>query len=173
MHAVFAPRAVFALESCEQFYCKSKFVTADKLIEGQPFLKLKDENIKMLLEKPEIIDAFTIYVLNHFADSMITPDCVKFSTEDMLQDIPLTLEHIVLQHFRHSPNNNDKLFTKEIIKTIENQTDYEETVITKDLLSIILKCGVGSRMSNGKIKKNGKQASGYTNIVFINPVDQN
>jgi len=157
---------VDALESCEQFYCKSKFVTKDNLIEGQPFLKLKDDNIKILLDKPEIIDAFTIYVLNHFADSMTTPDSVKFSTEDMLQDIPLTLEHIVLKHFRHSPNNNDKLFTDDIVEKIR-ETEFEGSVGTKELQAIILKCGVGCRASNGKITIDGRKLSGYTNIIFV------
>ena len=41
---------VDAYESCEQFYCKSKFVIQEEWIEGQPFLKLKDENIKTLFE---------------------------------------------------------------------------------------------------------------------------
>jgi len=157
---------VDALQSCEQFYCKNKFVTKENLIEGQPFLKLKDDNIKILLDKPEIIDAFTIYVLNHFADSMITPDSVKFSTQDMLQDIPLTLEHIVLKHFRHSPNNNDKLFTDDIIEKI-NETMFEGLIGLKELQIIILKCGVGYRTGNGNIRIGGVQKKGYTNITFI------
>ena len=35
---------VDALENCEQFYCKSKFVSKEELIEGQNFLKLKDDS---------------------------------------------------------------------------------------------------------------------------------
>jgi len=155
-----------ALENCEQFYCKSKFVTKENLIEGQPFLKLKDDNIKTLLDKPEIIDAFTIYVLNHFANSMETPESVKFSTEDMLEDIPLTLEQIVLKHFRRSPNNNDKLFTENIIENIR-ETEFDGSISTKELQSIILKCGVGNRASNGKITIDGRKLSGYTNIKFV------
>ena len=161
---------VDALESCEQFYCKSKFVSEEDLIEGQPFLKLRDDTIKMLLEKPEIIDAFTIYVLNHFQDSMETPDSVKFSTEEMVSDIPLSLEEIVLKHFRYSDSDTDRLFTEDIINNIEDKTDYEGSVGTKELQSIILKCGVGRRNNNGKITINGKKQSGYTNIVFINPI---
>jgi len=120
------------------------------------FLELKDDNIKILLDKSEMIDAFTIYVLNHFADSMVTPDSVQFCTEDMLQDIPLTLEHIVLQHFRHSTNNSDELFTDEIIEKIR-ETEFEGTVGTKELQAISLKCGVGCRASNGKITIDGRK----------------
>ena len=56
---------------------------------------MKDNNIKSLLEKPEIIDAFTIYLMGHFADSMAIPDVVKYSKQDMKQDDPITLETIV------------------------------------------------------------------------------
>ena len=157
---------VDAYESCEQFYCKSKFVTQDELIEGQPFLKLKDENIKTLLENKGIIDAFTIYVLDHFADSMVTPDSVKFSTQDMLQDIPENLENIVLKNFRHSKNNNDKMFTDDIIEKIR-ETDYDGCVGTKEVQTIILKCGVGCRTGNGNVRIGGIQKKGYTNITFI------
>lgn len=158
---------VDALESCEQFYCKSKFVREDELIEGQPFLKLKDDNIKNLIDKPEIIDAFTIYIVEHFADYMETPDIVKCSTGDMLQDIPLTLEQVVLKHFRRSDDVNDKLFTDEIICNISDKTDFEGSIDIKLLSTIILKCNVGSRSTNGNIRKAGKQAKGFFNIIFI------
>ena len=136
------------------------------MIEGQPFLKLKDENIKTLLENPEIIDAFKIYVLNHFADSMVLPDSVKFSIQDMLQDIPVNLENIVLKSFRHSKNNNGKMFTDDIVGII-NETEYEGCVALKELQIIILKCGVGHRTSNGNIRIGGIQKKRYTNITFI------
>lgn len=158
---------VDALESCEQFYCKSKFVSKDALIEGQPFLKLKDDNIKNLIEKPEIIDAFTIYVLNHFADFMETPDIVKCSTSDMIADIPLTLEEIILKHFRYSRNHDDKLFTDDIITYIKEKTEYEGVIDIKLLPTIILKCGVGTRSKNGNIRINGKQFKGFSNIVLL------
>ena len=87
---------------------------------------------------------------------MTTPDSVKFSTEDMLQDIPVTLEHIVLKHFRHSPNTNDKLFTDDIVEKIR-ETEFEGSVGTKELQAIILKCGVGCRASNRKITIDGRK----------------
>ena len=159
-----------ALESCEQFYCKSKFVSKEELIEDQPFLKLKDENIKSLIEQPEIIDAFTLYILNHFQDKLTTPESVKLSTNDMQNDIPITLEQIILKHFRRTKNPNDKLFTLEIQELIGNickENDYECSVDTKELASVILKTGIGLRPSNDKITKQGKKLSGYTNIVCV------
>jgi hypothetical protein len=68
---------VDAYESCEQFYCKSKFVEKKDLIEGQEFLKLKDDTVKTIIESKEIIDAFTIYVLHHFEDYLEIPESVK------------------------------------------------------------------------------------------------
>ena len=161
---------VDALESCEQFYCKSKFVSEEELIEGQPFLKLKDDKIKELLDKPEIINAFTLYVFENYHDSLSTPQSVKFSTDDMKADIPLTLEQVVLKHFRRSQNPNDKLFTDEIIANISD-CHFDIQFHSRDLQSIILKTGIGCRSSNGKITKDSKKLSGYTNIIFIPPND--
>ena len=161
---------VDALENCEQFYCKSKFVAKEDLIEGQDFLKLKDDNIKNFIQQNDIIDAFTIYVLNHFQDEMKVPECVKLSTQDIKYDIPLTLEEVVLKHFRYSKDPNDKLFTNEIIDFIL-EAGYEYSVNQKELSTIIIKTGVGYKNSCGKIKKNNKQLHGYSNILFVAPVD--
>ena len=97
---------------------------------------------------------------------MVSPDSVRFSTQDMLQDIPVNLENIVLKSFRHSQNNNDKMFTGDIIEKIR-ETEYEGCVGTKELQSIILNCGVGCRTSNGKVTIDGRKLSGYTNIIYI------
>lgn len=159
---------VDALENCEQFYCKSKFVSKEELIEGQNFLKLKDDNIKTLIQQNNIIDAFTIYVLNHFQDDMKAPEIVKLSTQDIKYDIPLSLEEVVLKHFRYSKNPNDKLYTTEIIEYIE-KVGYEYPVNQKELSSIIIKTGVGYKNVSGKVSKNNKQLHGYSNIVFNSP----
>jgi hypothetical protein len=44
-----------ATQNFEQFEYKSKFVGKDELIEGVSFLKLKDDNIKELLNKIELL----------------------------------------------------------------------------------------------------------------------
>ncbi len=103
---------------------------------------------------------------------MTTPDSVKFSTDDMKADIPLTLEEVVLKHFRYTNNCTDRLFTEDIVNKIEDETDFEGSVDTRELQSIILKCRVGCRSSHGKIRINGTLKSGYTNIVFVNPTNR-
>lgn len=162
---------VDALENCEQFYCKSKFVKEDELIEGQPFLKLRDENIKEIIEKPDIIDAFTLYILSHFKDTMEIPENVKISTEDMKRDMPLTLEQIILKCFRHSTNNKDRLFSDDIFDRI-TQNGYNETVNPKDVASILIKCNIGKRTKNGLTNINKEKKSGYENIIYVG-LDQN
>jgi len=72
-----------ATENLEQFEYKSKFVNADELIDGVPFLKLKDDNIKEFIKQDRIIDAYTLYILNAFTNPrMKTPENIKFSTEN-------------------------------------------------------------------------------------------
>lgn len=155
---------VDALESCEQFLCKSKFVSKEELIEGQPFLKLKDDKIKHLLDEDKIIEAFTLYVLDNYADYLATPESVKFSTEELKADIPLTLEQVILKHFR---TGDGKMYTEDIINNIVTKTEYDDNIDSKKLHSILLKCNIGSRTSNGKISINGVKKMGYNNIVFI------
>ncbi len=44
-----------AKENLEQFEYKSRFVFEEELVEGVPFLKLKDDTIKELLKKIELL----------------------------------------------------------------------------------------------------------------------
>ena len=161
---------VDALENCEQFYCKSKFVSKEELIEGQNFLKLKDDNIKTIIQQNNIIDAFTIYVLDHYESNKKTPESVKLSTQDIKYDVPLSLEEIILKHFRYSNDSNEKLFTNEILDYISN-IGFQFPINPKELSAIIIKTGIGCRNVSGKIFKNGKQLHGYSNIVFISPTE--
>lgn len=160
-----------ALESCEQFYNKSKFVKREDLIEGQPFLKLKDDSVKTLVDSSNIIDAFTLYLMDHFADFIETPKSVKYATADMLEDMPLTLELSVIKHLRKSTNVKDRLFTDEICAKIQGLQGFSGFVDTKELNTIIQKSGVGVRAKNGNIRKDGVQGKGYSNIIWIDDED--
>lgn len=55
-----------ACENLIQFTCLSKFVDADKLIEGCDILKLKDDTIDDFIRLDNIIDAFTLLLLNSY-----------------------------------------------------------------------------------------------------------
>ena len=82
----------------------------------------------------------------------------------------LTLEQTVSKYFRYSSNNNDKLFTEDIIEKIRQKL-FVELIYPKKLQKIILKCGLGARTQNGKIWIGGIQNSGYKNITFLEEED--
>ena len=162
------PDPIDTLQNCVQFYCKSKFVEKKDLIEGVPFLKLKNEDIKNIIEESSIIDAFTLYILEHYADSMPMPEDVKSSCNVLKEDKPLSLESILLQNFRYSADPNAKLFTDTITQKIA-ASGYDLPFTTKDISTLILRCKIGTRCENGNIRIDGKTKKGYSNIVVYVP----
>jgi hypothetical protein len=53
-----------AKENLEQFEYKSKFVSKEELVDGVPFLKLRDDTIKDFIKEDRNIDAYTLNILN-------------------------------------------------------------------------------------------------------------
>ena len=160
------PDPIDALENCIQLYYKSKFVDKDKLIPDVPFLKLKDDNVKDMVIDNSIIDAFTLYLLDHYADSMDMPESIKESCAILNEDRPLTLEQIVLQNYRYSTNANDKLFNRDILQQL-NWLGVSLPSNNRDVSSIIVKCGIGKRSLKGTVSINGEVRAGYSNIIYI------
>ena len=160
------PDPIDALENCVQFYCKSKFVNKDDLIEGQPFLKLKNDDVKSMIQESSIIDAFTLYLLEHYANDMPMPESVKMSCRILNEDKPLTLEQTILKHFRYSADVKDKLYTNDIIQKIV-VCGYDTQFHARDVASILLKCGIGTQSKNGNIRIDGIEKKGYSNIIYI------
>jgi hypothetical protein len=165
------PDPIDALENCVQFICKSKFVNKDDLIEGQPFLKLKNDNIKDIIQQNNIIDAFTLYILDHYANNMIMPESVKVSCDVNKIDKPLELDDIILKYFRQTPNEYDKLLTNDIINIITS-LDYPYEIDNKKLATTFIKCNIGKK-SLTNMRVNGTQGKGYTNIIYIPPKKSN
>ena len=161
------PDPIDTLENCIQFLCKSKFVEADKLIEGQSFLKLANGNIKSMIKEDNIIDAFTLYILDHYANNMMMPESVKVSCKDLNEDKTLNLEDVILNIFRHSPDDNAKILTADIIKHI-TENGYEDTINAKKLSETLNKCKIGVKPTTN-ISVNDKRGKGYTNIVYKPP----
>jgi hypothetical protein len=161
------PDPIDALENCVQFIYKSKFVEQDKLIEDQPFLKLKNENIKDIIQENNIIDAFILYILDHYANNMEMPDCVKASCNVITEDKPLTLKDIILNIFRHSTDDNEKILTQDIIKYIV-EAGYDKPFTTKNISTALISCSIGKKTINN-IRVNGSQGKGYTNIIYKPP----
>ncbi len=85
-------------ENMEEFQYKSKFVSEEDLIEGLPFLKRKNDNIKKFCQEDRIIDAYSLYILNAFTDiRMKTPEIIKISTQINDEDSKVSVEKVFIQ----------------------------------------------------------------------------
>ena len=122
--------------------------------------------MKSLIQLDNIIDAFTLYIVEHYADEMPMPESVKMSCSVLNEDKPLTLEQTILKHFRFSANAKDKLFTDDIIQKIAS-SGFEAQFHARDVATILLKCGIGTKSSNGGVSIDKIQKKGYSNIVYI------
>jgi hypothetical protein len=136
-----------ATENLEQFEYKSKFVDADELIEGVPFLKLKDDNIKEFIKQDKIIDAYTLYILNSFTDPrMKTPQLIKNSTEIGNGDNgTISVETFIIKNFKNTNDSKDRIHTETICDILNGNGYKINTIETGKLMN---------RISIGKYNKN-------------------
>ena len=152
-----------ALENLEQFEYKSKFVNADELIDGVPFLKLKDDNIKEFIKQDRIIDAYTLYILNSFANPrMNTPENVKISTEINNGEKEFSVEQFIIANFKKTDNDKDRLHTETITDILKLNGYMINIIETGKLMNRI---GIGKYNSKCNIDKCRK--SGYDCIKYI------
>jgi len=160
-----------AYQTCEQYIWKRQFVSKEQLIEGQDFLREKDDTIGDFIAQDDTIDAFIWLILDSYADSMPVPDCVLYSNEELVEDVPVTLDTLVVRHFKKTDNADDKLFTSDIISHIQSDCNFTASINPKSISSLMIKLG-SNRTKNGDITVNGKRAKGYTNIKYIPPTDE-
>ena len=152
-----------AKENLEQFEYKSKFVSQDELVDGIPFLKLKDDTIKNFIKEERIIDAYTLYILNAFTDPRInTPESIKNSTEINNGEEQISVEQFIIKNFVNSNDSKDRLHT-ESISSILNDKGYKIDV--GDAGKLINRIGIGKYNKNCNIDKCKKR--GYDNIKYI------
>jgi len=52
-------------------------VVAEELSEGCDYLKLRDDNIKLFIAYPDIVNAFTWWILNAYSEIKPAPDVIK------------------------------------------------------------------------------------------------
>ena len=119
-----------------------------------------------MIQERSIIDAFTLYIVEHYADDMPMPESVKMSCSVLNEDKPLTLEQTILKHFRYSANAKDKLFTDDIIQKV-GSSGFELPFHARDVATILLKCGIGTKSSNDGVSIDKVQKKGYSNIIYI------
>ncbi len=152
-----------ATENLEQFEYKSKFVNADELIDGVPFLKLKDDNIKEFIKQDRIIDAYTLYILNAFTNPrMNTPENIKISTEINNGEKELSVEQFIITNFQNTNDDKDRLHTETITGILEANGYAINTIETGKLINRI---GIGKydkQLNINKIRKGG-----YKYIKYI------
>jgi hypothetical protein len=152
-----------ALENLEQFEYKSKFVNADELIDGVPFLKLKDDNIKEFIKQDRIIDAYTLYILNSFTNPrMNTPENVKISTEINNGEKEFSVEQFIIANFKKTDNDKDRLHTETITDILKLNGYMINIIETGKLMNRI---GIGKYNSKCNIDKCRK--GGYDFIKYI------
>ena len=94
------------------------------------------------------------------------PESVKMSCSVLNEDKPLTLEQTILKNFRYSTNAKDKLYTDDIIQKIA-VCGFDLQFHPRDVATILLKCGIGTKSANGNIRIDNIQKKGYSNIVYI------
>lgn len=109
-----------ACENLIQFTCPSKFVEADKLIDNCDILKLKDDTIDDFIRLDNIIDAFTLVILNNYDNILDLPESiVKFNKNDST----ISIEEFIIKHFHKTKSDKDCIHMSHI-KDIMIKYDY-------------------------------------------------
>jgi hypothetical protein len=157
-----------AKENLEQFEYKSKFVNKEELIEGVPFLKLKDDNIKDFIKQDRIIDAYTLYILHSFTNPrMITPQVIKNSTEINNGEIEMTVEQFIITNFKNSNDGKDRLHTEDIANILIDKGYKVDKIEAGRLMNRV---GIGKY--NDKCNINKCRKGGYDYIIYIGENDE-
>jgi hypothetical protein len=148
-----------AMENLEQFEYKTKFVNAEDLIENAPFFKLKDDTIKDFIKEDEIIDAYTLYILNAYSDPrMKTPESVKISTEINKGDEKMSIEKFISKNFITTNDSKDRMHTHEIHDII---TDNSYKISCIEVGRLINRIGIGKYNKMCNIDKCRKGPPGH------------
>ena len=152
-----------AIQNMEEFNYKSKFVDEEELIDGLPFLKLKNENIKSFCQEERIIDAYTLYILNAFTDPrMKTPEIIKLSTEINNVDSKISIENFIIQKYKNSRDENNRIHTQDI-HTMLLENNYKIKLIEVGKLMNRIGIGKYNRLCN----INGERKGGFEYIISI------
>ena len=151
------------MENLEQFNYKSKFVDKENLVEGVKFLKLKDDNIKTLINEDRIINAYIHYILDGFTlERQKTPEVVKNSTLIGETDDKLKVEDFIIKNFKNTDDDKDKLHTEDIHEILKDNGYKLSLVETGRMFNSI---GIGKFNKNTKIDGNIKR--GYVYVKYV------
>jgi hypothetical protein len=152
-----------ATENLEQFEYKSKFVPKEELINGASFLKLKDDNIKEFIKQENIIDAYTLYILNAFTNPrMNAPESVKISSKYDDDDNGTPIETFIIKNFTQTNNNKDRIHTS-YITDILNDNGYSISNI--EVGRLMKRINIGKY--NEKCNVDNIRKCGYDCIKYV------
>ena len=152
-----------ACENLIQFTCPSKFVDADKLIEGCDILKLKDDTIDDFLRLDNIIDAFTLLLLNSYRTDMILPVSVQKFNEN---DNSISIEEFIIKYFNKTKRSTDCIHMSNL-KDIFTKIDYKLSSANIRKKFETLKCEYDAK----HCEVDGKESSGFKYVKYMNPDD--
>ena len=140
-----------AKEKLERFEYKSNFFNQDELVNGVPFLKLKDDTIKDFIKEDRIIDAYTLYIKYAFTyRRMNVPESIKNSTEINNGEVQITIEQFIVNNFINSNDGKDRLHTARICNIL-NENGYKCNVVETGRLNN--RIGIGKYNSKCNIDK--------------------
>jgi hypothetical protein len=140
---------------------KSKFVKQDELIEGCKYYKLRDDNIKDLVNEDRIINAYIHYIIDAYNDYVpIVPEEIKISTEINNKPTDISVEQYVFKNFKTTNEKNDKLHIDNI-REILNDNGFD---VGNKITTLFTKLQIGIYDKNITIDKIKK--AGFKNIVY-------
>ena len=140
---------------------KSKFVSKDELIDGCKYYKLKDDNIKDLINEDRIINAYIHYIIDGFNDYVpIVPDEIKISTETNNKPAEISVEQYIFKNFKNTNDKKDKLHI-ENIRDILNDNGFD---VGNKITTLFTKLQIGTYDKHISIDKVRK--AGFSNIIY-------
>ena len=140
---------------------KSKFVGEDELIEGCKYYKLKDDNIKDLINEDRIINAYIHYIIDGFNDCVPkVPEEIKVSTATNNKPDGISVEQYIFKNFKNTNDKNDKLHI-ESIRDILNDNGFD---VGNKITTLFTKLQVGIYDKNITVDKVKK--AGFKNIIY-------
>jgi len=149
-------------ENLIMFNYKSKFVDKHELIKGNNFLKLKDDTIKELILEDNIIDAYTLYILNSFTDPrMSIPENIRITNEINNIDKTMDIETFLINNYTTTTNKKDRIHTEDITDKL-NEEGYKINVADTNKYMNRVNIGV----FNSKTSINSKRINGFEYIIY-------
>lgn len=153
-----------ACENLIQFTAPSKFVEAEKLIDGCDILKVKDDTIDDFIRLDAIIDAFTLVILDSYNnDTTLPASIIKFNSNDT----SISVEEFVIKHFIKTKNPTDCVHMSHIRDIF---IKYEYKLSSSNIRKKFETLKIGEYDAKNCIV-NGEKSSGFKYVKYVNSDD--